>query len=200
MRTLLRYFAQGTLIAVPIAITSYVVYALVTFIDGLLHLRVPGLGLLVSLALLTLLGFVASSVIGTRVVSLAEGVLRRVPLIKLLYGAIKDLVGAFVGDRKGFDQPVLVHLPGGDVKLFGFMTSELLPFAELSEHVAVYFPQSYNFAGNLVAVPRSAITPLAVKSSEFMSFVISGGIASVGHASQSRASAAPGVASAAKIS
>lgn len=200
MRTLLRYFAQGTLIAVPIAITIYVVYALVTFIDGLLRLRVPGLGLLVSLALLTLLGFVASSVIGTRVVSLAEGLLRRLPLVKILYSAIKDLVGAFVGDRKGFDQPVLVHFPGGDVKLFGFMTSTELPFAELSEHVAVYFPQSYNFAGNLVAVPRSTVTPLEVKSSEFMSFVISGGIASVGRGTRNRPSAVPDVARATKTS
>jgi len=176
MRLLLRYLAQGALIAVPIAITLYVVVALVTFVDGLLHLEIPGLGLAVTLVLLVLLGFIASSVIGTRLVAFAEGLLGRLPLIKILYNAIKDLVGAFVGDRKGFDRPVLVRLPAG-LAMFGFATRDPLPFPGLDDHVAVYFPQSYNVAGNVVAVPRASIEPLDVKSSEFMSFVVSGGIA-----------------------
>jgi uncharacterized membrane protein len=176
MRILLRYLAQGALIAVPIAITLYVIVALVSFVDGLLHFRIPGLGLVVTLGLLMLLGFVASSVIGTRLVAFAEGLLGRLPLVKILYNAIRDLVGAFVGDRKGFDRPVLVRLPAG-VVLFGFATRDALPFPGLDDHSAVYFPQSYNFAGNVVAVPRASITPLELKSSEFMSFVVSGGIA-----------------------
>ncbi len=180
MRVLLRYFAQGVLIAVPIAVTLYVVYSLVRAVDGLLRLPVPGLGLVVTLVLLTVLGFVANSVIGTRLVALAEGLLRRVPLVKVLFGAVKDLVGAFVGDRKGFDHPVVVQLPGGQGRVFGFATRESVPLPGLGEHVAVYFPQSYNFAGNLVAVPRADVTRLDVSSSELMSFVISGGIAGLG--------------------
>ena len=180
MRTLLRYFAQGVLVALPIAVTVYLLYRLVTFIDGLLRLPVPGLGLVVTLALLTLLGFVTSSVIGTRLIALTEGVFKRLPLVKILYSAVKDLVGAFVGDRKGFDRPVAVQLPGGQGRVFGFATREQLPFPGFEQHIAVYFPQSYNFAGNLVAVPRASVTPLDVKSSDFMSFVISGGIAGLG--------------------
>jgi uncharacterized membrane protein len=180
MRALLRYFAQGVLIAVPIAVTLYVVYSLVRAVDGLLRLPVPGLGLVVTLVLLTLLGFVANSVIGTRLVALAEGLLRRVPLVKILFGSVKDLVGAFVGDRKGFDHPVVVQLPGGQGRVFGFATRESVPLPGLGDHVAVYFPQSYNFAGNLVAVPRAEVTRLDVSSSELMSFVISGGIAGLG--------------------
>lgn len=194
MRTLLRYFAQGALIAVPIAIPFYVVFTLVTFVDGLLHFTIPGLGLAFTLVLLTLLGFVASSVIGSRLVAIAEALLRRLPLVKILYNAIKDLVNAFVGDRKGFDRPVLVHLPGENLKLFGFVTRDALPFAGLDAHIAVYFPQSYNFAGNLVAVPRANVTALDVKSSEFMSFVVSGGIAGIG-ASVPLGAGAPGPAS-----
>lgn len=177
MKTLLRYLAQGALIAVPIAVTLYVVYALVRAMDGVLGLPVPGLGLVVTLALLILLGFVASGVIGKRLVVFAEGLLQRLPLVKILFGAVKDLVGAFVGDRKGFDHPVVVELPGGHGKLFGFATRQEVPLAGLGDHVAVYFPQSYNFAGNLVAVPRASVKPLDVKSAELMSFVISGGIA-----------------------
>jgi uncharacterized membrane protein len=180
MRLLLRYFAQGVLIAVPIAVTLYVVYALVKTVDGLLRLPIPGLGLVVTLALLTLLGFVANSVVGTRLVALAEGLLRRVPLVKILFSAVKDLVAAFVGDRKGFDHPVVVQLPGGRGRVFGFATRENIPLDAMGDHVAVYFPQSYNFAGNLVAVPRADVTPLDVPSSELMSFVISGGIAGFG--------------------
>src|SRR4051812_14325513 len=112
MSALLRYFAQGVLTAGPIVLTLYLVFTLVKAIDGLLHFQIPGLGLIVTLTLLTLLGFVASSVIGTRVVESAEGLLRRLPLVKILYSALKDLVGAFVGNRKGFDRPVAVRLPG----------------------------------------------------------------------------------------
>jgi uncharacterized membrane protein len=176
MKALLRYLAQGALIAVPIAITIYVVVALVTFVDGLLHFDIPGLGLAVTLTLLILLGFVTQGVIGRRLVAFAEGLLGRLPLVKILYGAIKDLVGAFVGDKRGFDRPVLVRLPG-DVALFGFATREPPPFPGLNDHIAVYLPQSYNFAGNVIAVPRASVTPLDVKSSDFMSFVISGGVA-----------------------
>lgn len=184
MRTLLRYFAQGALTAMPIAATLYVVITIVGFVDGLLRFDVPGLGLLVTLALLTLLGFVASSVIGSRFVALAEALLGRLPLVKILYHAFKDLVGAFVGNKKGFDKPVMVRMPGAELWAFGFTTREHLPMPGLEEHVAVYFPQSYNVAGNVVAVPRSSVTPLAVKSSELMSFVVSGGIAGLGRLSE----------------
>lgn len=180
MRPLLRYFAQGALIAVPIAATIYVVVAIVAFVDGLLHFDIPGLGLVVTLLLLTLLGFVASSVVGTRLIALAEGLLGRLPLVKILYSAIRDLVGAFVGDRKGFDRPVLVRVPGMDVGMFGFATRDELPFPGLEDAIAVYFPQSYNFAGNVVAVPKASVTALDVKSSELMSFIVSGGIAGMG--------------------
>jgi len=185
MRTLLRYFAQGVLVAVPIALTVYVAYRLVTFIDGLLRFPIPGLGLAVTLALLTLLGFITSSVIGSRLVTLAEGVFKRLPLVKILYSALKDLIGAFVGDRKGFDRPVAVQLPGGQGRVFGFATRDDVPFPGFEQHVLVYFPQSFNFAGNLVAVPRASVTPLDVKSSDFMSFVISAGIAGVAESSSS---------------
>jgi uncharacterized membrane protein len=180
MKTLLRYFAQGVLVTAPIAMTLYLVYALVITVDGLLGIDVPGVGLAVSLALLTAIGFVASSVVGTRLLALPDLMLRRLPLVKILYNAIKDLVGAFVGDRKSFERPVAVQLPGGDFEVFGFATRESLGSLGLAGHVAVYFPQSYNFAGSLVAVPAERVRALEVKSSELMSFVVSGGVTGLG--------------------
>lgn len=180
MRALLRYLAQGTLVAVPIAITAYVVIACVTFIDGLLGFDMPGLGLVVMVGLLLALGFVTSSVIGNRLVEAAERWVARVPLVKIVYQALRELVGAFVGDKKGFDKPVRVEL--GGVVAFGFVTRDALPIAGLSGYVAVYFPQSYNVAGNVVAVPAESVSALDVKSSELMSFIVSGGIAGLGRA------------------
>jgi uncharacterized membrane protein len=177
MSAVLRYFAQGVLTAGPIVLTLYLVFTLVKTVDGLLQFRIPGLGLVVTLTLLTLLGFVTSSVIGTRMVEFAEGLLRRLPLVKILYSALKDLVGAFVGNRKGFDRPVAVRLPGTEGYVLGFATRDDVPIAGFGEHVAVYFPQSYNFAGHLVLVPRANVSPLHVKSSDVMSFIVSGGIA-----------------------
>lgn len=176
-RPLLRYFAQGVLIAAPILLTLYLVITLMAAIDGLMHVPIPGLGLVLALCLLTLLGFIASSVIGRRMVAIAEGVLRRVPLVKLLYRALKDLVAAFVGERKGFDRPVVMQLSEGGALVLGFITREAVALEGLEDHVAVYLPQAYNFAGNLVFVRRASVRPLNVKSSELMSFIISGGIA-----------------------
>lgn len=175
-RALLRYLVQGALIAVPIVVTLYVTYLLVMTVDGFLHLPVPGLGLLVTLLLLTGLGFAASSVVGKRLITVAEQTLQRLPLIKILYNAIKDLIGAFVGNKKSFNRPVAVKLPGDELHVFGFTTREAIALAGFDDHMAVYFPQSYNFAGNVLIVPRHRVTPLDVRSSEVMTFIVSGGV------------------------
>jgi uncharacterized membrane protein len=176
MKWLLRYLVQGAIVAVPVVMTLYVTYLLVMTVDGFLHLPIPGLGLIVTLILLTLLGFLASSVVGTRVIAEIESSMQSVPLIKILYNAIKDLIGAFVGNKKSFNRPVAVKLPGGEFFVFGFTTRDPLSLPGFDGHVAVYFPQSYNFAGNIVIVPRAAVTPLDVRSSEAMTFIVSGGI------------------------
>jgi uncharacterized membrane protein len=107
--------------------------------------------------------------------------MKRVPLVKLVYTSIKDLIGAFVGDRKSFDKPVLLYLSQGSaVKLLGFVTRDGLSQLGHADHVAVYLPQSYNFAGNVVIAPRELIEPLDVPSSEIMTFIVSGGVSGLG--------------------
>jgi uncharacterized membrane protein len=177
MSALLRYFVQGVLTAGPIALTLFLVFTLVRTVDGFLHFRVPGLGLVVTLAFLTLLGFIASSMIGTRALAAAEGLLRRLPLVRILFNALKDLVNAFVGNRKGFDRPVAVRLAAGQAYALGFATRDEVPIPGFEDHMTVYFPQSYNFAGHLILVPRASVSVLHVKSSDVMSFIVSGGIA-----------------------
>ena len=99
------------------------------------------------------------------------------PLIKMLHSSLKDLIGAFVGDKKKFDKPVKVGLvPGSDIGVIGFITRENMDEWGLPGQVAVYLPQSYNFAGNLIVIPRERVTAIDVPSGDVMAFVVSGGI------------------------
>jgi uncharacterized membrane protein len=180
-KALFRYFVRGCLVAAPLGLTIYIVYATLQAVDNLLPVPIPGLGLLITIVLLTLIGFLTSNVIGRSVVEIADRILQQVPLVKLVYTSIKDLVGAFVGEKKSFNRPVTVLLSAGSgFMALGFVTREALSPLSLSGHVAVYFPQSYNFAGNLVLVPRELVQPLTVSSSELMTFVVSGGVSGLG--------------------
>ena len=180
-KALFRYFVRGCLVAAPLGLTIYIVYATLQAVDGLLPVPVPGLGLLITLVILTLVGALTSNVIGRSVVDLADRLLQQVPLVKLVYTSIKDLVGAFVGEKKSFNRPVAVRLSADSAfMVLGFVTRDSLDALSLPGHVAVYFPQSYNFAGNLLLAPREHVQPLEVPSSELMTFVVSGGISGFG--------------------
>lgn len=177
MKRLTRYFFEGLLFLIPLVATIYVIYVVFVKIDRLFEFEVPGVGFAVTILAITAIGFVASNILTRRLVLLVDGLLIRLPLVKMIYTAIKDLTGAFVGEKKGFNKPVLVSLaPEGNVKVIGFVTRESLANLGLAESAAVYLPQSYNFAGNLIIVPRDRITPLPVDSSQIMAFIVSGGI------------------------
>ena len=101
----------------------------------------------------------------------------RLPFIRLLHSSVKDILSAFVGDQRRFDKPVIVEvLPGSGVKAFGFMTKESLEAFHLQDQVAVYFPQSFNFAGNVLLYPRKQVAPVETDSAKLMAFIVSGGI------------------------
>jgi uncharacterized membrane protein len=102
------------------------------------------------------------------------------PLVKLLYTSLKDLIRAFVGDHKSFDRPAAVLLTPGGVRMLGFVTRDELYALGMPGHVAVYFPQAYNFAGQLLVVPIESVELLDVPSSEVMTFIVSGGISGFG--------------------
>lgn len=183
MKRIVRYFFQGLLFVVPLAVTIYVIYAAFMTIDNLLGIRIQGktfrgLGFLIVLAGITAIGFLASNFLTKRALSLVERLFGRLPLVRILYSALKELIGSFVGDKKGFDRPVLVSLvPDNNVRAAGFVTNSDLKFLGMPGEVAVYFPQSYNFAGNLLIVPRDRVTALDLDGSATMAFIVSGGVA-----------------------
>jgi uncharacterized membrane protein len=187
VKWLVNNFLKGCLVLFPVAGTVWVVWSVLRFVDDLFPVKTPGLGVLLTFAIITAVGAVASNVVGRRVVGLVDWLLGRVPLVALLYGSIRDLVGALVGERRAFDQPAVVELADG-VRVLGFVTCDRFEDPALAGHVAVYLPQSYNWAGNLVVVPASRVRRVDQDGARFMAFVLSGGIS---RAEAARASAAP---------
>jgi uncharacterized membrane protein len=87
------------------------------------------------------------------------------------------MIEAFAGEKKSFDKPVIASvIPGGAAKVVGFVTQESLENLGLSDYVAVYLPQSYSFAGNVLLFPKESVKPLQMESSQAMTFIVSGGV------------------------
>jgi uncharacterized membrane protein len=179
-KRLVRYFVRGCLVLVPLGITCYIIYHALSFIDNILPVGIPGVGIVLTLSLVTLAGFLTSNVVGKSVFQFTDRMLSGMPLVKLLYTSIKDLIRAFVGDHKSFDRPAAVLLAPNGPRLLGFVTHDALHMMGMPNHVAVYFPQSYNFAGQLMVVPRESVELLDAPSSEVMTFIVSGGISGFG--------------------
>ena len=181
MNHLLKYFFRGLIILVPAVASVYVVYLVIVKLDGLMGIPIPGVGLATTLVATTLIGLLASTYVTRRVFDALERLFGRLPFVKLLYAAFRDLVNAFVGEKKSFDKPVLVELGEGlAARAVGFITRDALDLPGLTGYVAVYFPQAYAFAGHVLVFPRSRVTPLEATSAEVMAFVVSGGISGMG--------------------
>ena len=185
MKQILAYFFQGLLYTVPIAATAYVVLKLVYIADSLfvgvpIVRDIPGLGLLLVLALISIAGWGGSRFLSPRMVELFETALAKVPFLKLIYTSVRDLMKAFVGEKRKFDHPVMVKMdPDGLNNRLGFVTQSDLNSLGLKEMVAVYCPFPYSVMGDLIIVPAANVTPLdGVNSVALMKFVVSGGVAS----------------------
>jgi uncharacterized membrane protein len=177
MKRLVNSFVQGLLLVAPIALTIYVCYVVFRAIDGMLRIGIPGVGFLLTLALITLVGSVASNFVSRRAVGAMDRVFDRLPFVRLLYSSIKDLLNAFVGERRRFDKPVVVYFTTErEAGVLGFLTQESLEQLGMPGFVAVYLPQSYNFAGNLIVVPTQQVERLQAESAAVMAFIVSGGV------------------------
>ena len=105
----------------------------------------------------------------------------RTPLIGTIESAVRDLLSALFAKERRFKQPVLVRMSGvSELEKVGFITQEDLGDLGLAEKVAVYFPHSYNFSGELFIVPRERVRPLDLTAQEAMKFIVSGGLIHLG--------------------
>lgn len=176
-RRLLNYFFRGLLILVPIALTVYIIVIFLQWMDGLIPVQIPGLGLVIVMGVIVLFGYLASTLIARPIFDLLEEMLLSVPVISLIYAPIKDLMTAFVGDKKKFTQAVLVTMDEiNGVQKLGFITQSDLQVLGLQDKVAVYLPHSYNFSGNFYIVPRERVTFLNLPGADVMKFIVSGGV------------------------
>jgi len=189
-RILINYFIKGLLVVVPLGAAFFLIYWAVSSIDKALNLSdilwenpktgkpiyIPGLGILSVMIVIFLSGVLVTSVITDPIKNWFNRWLNRLPLFKFLYSSIKDLTEAFVGEEKKFNEPVLVTMNEMGVKKIGFLTQKDLSGLGLPGEVAVYFPWSYSFAGQVVIVPGDKIKHLDKNAAEMMKFVISGGV------------------------
>lgn len=185
MTRLATYFLRGLVLTAPLAVTLWICWIILRTIDGWLGLEMPGAGFVITMVGITIIGFLGTNFLWNSLVERLEGMLDRLPFVRILYNSTKDLLDAFVGEKRRFDRPVMVAMSAdGAVRTFGFITQQSLEKLGLPDDVAVYFPQSYNFAGQLVVVPSDRITRLDAVSSDVLAFIVSGGVTDVPHATK----------------
>ncbi len=186
LKKLVNYFLQGLLYIAPFTIVIYIVFGIFSFMDGLLEdvltalfgMHIPGLGVLTLVVFLIFIGYIGNTIIARPLKRVFRNVVERVPFLKFVYEAFNDLFSAFVGKEKKFNKPVLVVInKESNIEKLGFVTEENLEFLNESDKVAVYFPHSYNFSGELFVVPKSQVKPIDVSSSQMMKFIVSAGLA-----------------------
>lgn len=185
MKRLVGYFFQGFLYIAPLGVTAYILYQVFVLVDEpvrelevlLFGTHVPGLGLLSVVALLTLFGWLGSTIIATPLRGFVRKVIARTPLIGTIESTVRELLSAFFAKERRFSHPVLVQMSGAsDLEKLGFITQEDLAELGLRGKVAVYFPHSYNFSGELFIVPRERVRVLDIAAQEAMKFIVSGGL------------------------
>jgi uncharacterized membrane protein len=185
-RKLFAYLINGLVLALPVYITGYVLYTIFTSLDRVLPIehKYPGLGIVILLISLIILGFLGAKIINEQIRNRFSKFLDRIPFIKTIYKSITDMLGAFVGNKKRFNKPVLVRLSKDhEVEVIGFVTDEDLQEIGEAEagKVGVYIPMSYSFSGHLVIVPRSNVKLITGNSLELMKYVVSGGVVEFEH-------------------
>ena len=169
---------------VPLILTIYIIYIsfirIDTFIQGYavkyVTVKIPGIGIVATIILITIIGFIAQSYIFKPFHKLIDKIFRNIPIINILYTSIKDMLTAFVGDDKKYNKPVLVLMnKSTNLYKIGFMTSEDLSKLGIYDLVAVYFTHSFTFSGEMFLVKKENITELNITPTEALKYMLSGG-------------------------
>jgi uncharacterized membrane protein len=189
------YFLAGILVTGPVALTLYLAWLFVDFIDHIvaglipdrynpltyLPVHIPGLGLVVVVVGLTLIGALAAGYVGRRLLRVGDTILARMPLIRGLYGAMKQIFETVLSKKSNtFREVVMIEWPRRDLWTIGFITGtsegEIKDVAG-DDAVNVYVPTTPNpTSGYLVHLPRRDVILLSMSVEEGIKFVISGGI------------------------
>jgi uncharacterized membrane protein len=183
LRRLLTLFLQGLLITLPSVVTYQLIKSTVRWIDEFLQLETPGLGFVIVICSITFLGYIGTNIVTRPILDMFDDIFSRIPFIKNIYTSVKDLVEAFVGDKKKFSKPVVVEMSPGLYKP-GFITNEDLSELNLPGLVAVYFPHSYAFSGNVFFLEKSRVKHYDTNATDFLKFIITGGVTEMDQSNQ----------------
>lgn len=191
MKSLPRLLLTGLLTILPVVITIAVLVWLASFLEamlgGLIAWLLPdgayrtGMGLAASLFLILALGAIMTTWLAQRLLELFERTLLRVPLIKGLYGAVKDITALFSPESKRqFSTVVAFRMPGSDARLIGFVTrsdcTDLPAGLNGPDLVAVYLPMSYQVGGYTLLLPRDQLEPVDMSSADALRFTLTAGV------------------------
>ncbi len=176
-KRMLRYFFSGTLFIVPLVATGYFIFVSFTWLDDLLNLPYPGLGFAIILIAITAFGYLTTNYAFRTFTQWFDRGMNKIPLIKLIYSALQDLLNAFVGEKKKFNKPVLVEINRENhLYQIGFITQSDLSELGLKDMVSVYLPHSYAFSGLHYVISKDRVTPLEVSGTVAMKYIVSGGV------------------------
>ncbi|WP_368744720.1 DUF502 domain-containing protein [Desertibaculum subflavum] len=200
MSALRTYFLTGIIVVAPLAITAYVVWAFVDFVDRLvtpllpavynprtyLPFDVPGVGVVVAAFSLTMIGFLAANLLGRTLVRAGERVLARMPVVSSIYSALKQVFETLLGSRaQSFRQVALVEFPRRGGYSLAFVTSEGVNEVSRklgeTDLLTLYVPTALNpTSGYMIFLPRREVILLDMTVEEGMKLVISGGVVQPG--------------------
>ena len=190
-----RYFLAGILVTSPILITAYVTWMIITFIDtqvaGLLpdsldftkqlpH-QIPGLGLIISIFTITIIGALTPGFIGRTLLKAGERVLDKMPVVRTIYGAIKQIMETVMStNSESFREVVLVEYPRKSIWVIGFVTGETkgeVQSLNKSQLINIFIPTTPNpTSGFLLFIPKEDLVYMDMKVEDAVKMVISGGI------------------------
>ncbi|MEW6445492.1 MAG: DUF502 domain-containing protein [Pseudomonadota bacterium] len=192
--TLRRYLVAGLLVWAPLLITWWVVATLVGLMDqtllllppdyrpdALLPFHVPGLGLILALVMLLLTGLIAANILGRKLVDLWESMLDRIPLVRSVYSAVKQLLHTFLSSNsRSFRKVLLVEYPSKGLWTLAFLAGD--PVGEVQDKTAkmmltVYVPTAPNpTSGYVIFVAADEVIELDMGVEDAMRMVISLGM------------------------
>jgi len=189
------YFLTGIIVTAPVGLTFYVSFLFIGFIDAkvrnvipvqyhydnILPFEIPGLGLLFVFIMLTFIGFLTAGLIGRYIIKLGERIIARLPIIRSVYGALKQIFESVLKtSSKSFREVVLIEYPRKGIWAIGFITGDTKGEVQHSfkeEIVNVFLPTTPNpTSGFLLFVPRKDLKVLNMNVEEGIKMVISGGI------------------------
>jgi uncharacterized membrane protein len=197
---LAQLFFQGVVVLAPIGVTIWVVVSLFNWVDNFLPNvlnalfpikfaavngqipKVTGLGFVLAIALVLIVGWLSSLFFVERFVAIFDKILEKTPGVKIIYSSVKDFLEAFAGNKKKFDEPVLVNIDSPDIWRLGFITQQSTAHFGMTEYVTVYVPHSYAISGITYILPLAKIKklPKGISAAEAMKYVVSGGVTTMG--------------------